>query len=259
MKKYPLAIQIHCLREDFAENPLRTFKMIKEMGYDGIELNYEHFIKHHTAAELKAALDEAGIPCYSMMLMLEALTPDKREDTLKDIFTLGVKNLVVGAVKFDRLKEEPGYADECIKGMIEMMELVKPYGIRTGYHAHDGDYINKINGVPFYEYVFMNTPDDFLMTVDTGNIMGGGGDPIECIKKFPKRAPIVHVKGYGSELKYLTPVWDSELDWKEFFRVAKEIGGAEIFYIEFGMRGDYTPIVRATLACKWLDQWVNEN
>ena len=78
----PVAIQVYSVRDDAAKDLYSTLKSIKEMGYDGVELNYEHFIKHHTAAELKAALDEAGLPCYSMMLMLEALTPDKRESTL---------------------------------------------------------------------------------------------------------------------------------------------------------------------------------
>ena len=258
MKRYPIAIQIHCLREDFKEKPRETLLMIKEMGYDGVELNVGNLkLDEHPIEQYKAWLDEAGLECYSMMLKLESFAEEKKEETLKMLLTLGVKNVVIGSVNFERLKEDPfGYANECVKKMTKMMELVRGYGLRAGYHAHDGDYLNLVGDVPFYEYVFMNTPEEFCMTIDTGNMMAGGGDPIECIKKFPGRAPIVHVKGYGKELKYTTPVWQSELDWEKFFTTARDEGGAEIFYIEFGARGGYTPVIRATLSCKWLEGWV---
>ena len=260
MKKYPIAIQIHCLREDFAEKPLETLKMIKEMGYDGVELNLGNLqLDKYTVEDYKAWLDEAGLECYSMMFGIDSMSAENKDKTLEVLLALGVKNVVIGSVKFDKLKEDPkGYADECVKAMIDMMELIKPYGLRAGYHAHDGDYLNKVGDVPFYEYVFMNTPKEFCMTIDTGNMMAGGGDPIECIKKFPGRAPVVHVKGYGKEKGYTTPVWESELDWVDFFNTARDIGNAELFYIEFGARGAYTPVIRATLSCKWLESWVEK-
>ena len=260
MKKYPIAIQIHCLREDFAEKPAETLLMIKEMGYDGVELNLGNLkLDEYPVEQYRAWLDEAGLECYSMMLGLDNMTDENKEETMKILLALGVKNVVIGSVRFDKLQEDPfGYADECIKGMVKMMEYVKGYGMRAGYHAHDGDYLNFVGDVPFYEYVFMNTPKEFCMTIDTGNMMGGNGDPIECIKKFPGRAPVVHVKGYGQELKYTTPVWKSELNWDEFFTTARDIGNAELFYIEFGARGGYTPVIRATLSCKWLESWVEK-
>ena len=257
MKKYPIAIQIHSLREDYAENPLKTFKMIKEMGYDGVELNIG--AAFDKAEEQKKYLDEAGLVCYSAMCGIADISAENIEKTTDNLITLGAKSLVVGSVNFEKLKADPkGYADECVAAMIAANDYVKARGLRAGYHAHDGDYLNKVGDVPFYEYVFMNTPEDFGMTIDTGNMMAGGGDPIECIKKFPGRAPVVHVKGYGKELGYTTPVWKSELDWVEFFKTARDIGKAETFYIEFGARGEYTPVVRATLSCKWLEGWVEK-
>ncbi len=256
MKKYPIAIQIHSLREDFAEDPLGTFKMIKEMGYDGVELLAGACFDE--AEKMRGYLDEVGLVCYSAMCGIDDIVPGKIEKAADALITLGAKSLVVGSVRFDKLKEDESYADECVKLMVEANEYLKSRGIRSGYHAHDGDYLNKVGDVPFYEYVFMNTPEDFGMTIDTGNMMAGGGDPIECIKKFPGRAPVVHVKGYGKELGYTTPVWKSELDWDEFFTVARDIGKAETFYIEFGARGEYTPVIRATLSCKWLESWLEK-
>ena len=226
------------------------------MGYDGVELNGNAF---KNAKEYKKQLDEAGLVCYSAMCSLDQIKPENIEDTTESLIVLGAKSLVVGSVNFEKLKIDPqGYADECVRAMIAANNYVMARGIRAGYHAHDGDYFNKVGEVPFYEYVFMNTPKEFGMTIDTGNMMAGGGDPIECIKKFPGRAPVIHVKGYGNELGYTTPVWKSELDWEEFFKVARDIGGAETFYIEFGKRGEYTPVIRATLSCKWLESWVEK-
>ena len=74
MKRYPIAIQIHCLREDFKEKPKETLLMIKEMGYDGVELNVGNLkLDEHPIEQYKAWLDEAGLECYSMMLKLHYL------------------------------------------------------------------------------------------------------------------------------------------------------------------------------------------
>ena len=90
------------------------------------------------------------------------------------------------------------------------------------------------------------------MVIDTGNTMGGGDDPIALLKKYPGRTPVLHLKGYGQEKDYETPVWESELDMEKLMTIALDECGAETIIIEFGKRGDYEPFQRAEESLIWL-------
>lgn len=257
MKKYKVALQVHSVREDFAERPFETLKKIKEMGYDGIEFNYGPR-GDYTAKELREALDKEGLVCYSAMGGWDAFSRENIEATADYLIQLGVQHIVIGQVNFAEIDENPACVKDIVEHMIWVNDYMKSRGLKSGYHAHDGDYTHTVDGVPFYEYVMANTPSDFGMTVDTGNIMGGNGDPIACLKKFPGRSPVLHIKGYGQEKGYTTPVWESELDWVDLFTTARDIADTEIFFIEFGKRGDYDPCDRAAKSCTWLREWVNK-
>ena len=255
MKKFGISLQIHSVREDFAENPFETIKKIGEMGYEGIEFLYGSR-QGYPAEKFLDALNEAGLVCHSTMIGWGEI--DELDAVIDYVKALNCPKIVIGSVPFDKLAgdDKKAMADEFIKVMKSVNERAKAAGLASGYHAHDGDYTKKIDGVPFYEYVLANTPKDFIMMVDTGNMQAGGGDPIACIKRFPGRTQILHIKGYNQITKYTTPVWESELDWVDLFNTAKNIGATEVFTIEFGARAEYIPLERAELSCKWLKEWV---
>lgn len=255
MKNYKIALQVHSVREDFAEKPFETLAEIAKMGYDGIEFNYGAR-GEYTAEEYRKALDKVGLKCYSAMGGWSDFSKENIDETAAYLAKLGVEHIVIGMVDFNIIDENPDAVNDIVLHMRWVNEHLKAKGFKSGYHAHDADYTHTVDGVPFYEYVMANTPTEFGMTVDTGNIMGGNGDPIACLKKFPGRSPVLHIKGYGKEKKYTTPVWESELDWIELFTTARDTSATEIFYIEFGARSDYDPKDRAAKSCEWLKSWV---
>ena len=257
MKNYKTALQVHSVREDFAEKPFETLAEIAKMGYDGIEFNYGAR-GEYTADQYRDALDEVGLRCYSAMGGWRDFSKENIDATAAYLSTLGVEHIVIGMVDFTVIDENPAMVEDVVAHMRWVNEHLTSLGFKSGYHAHDADYTHTVDGVPFYEYVMANTPSDFGMTVDTGNIMAGNGDPIACLKRFPHRSPVLHIKGYGEEKKYTTPVWESELDWTELFTTARDLADTEIFYIEFGARGGYDPKERAAKSCEWLKSWVEK-
>ena len=256
MEGLKMGLQVFALREAFAENPKDTFNKIAAMGYGGVEMTM--FSIDRDIREYVDGLAEAGLQCYSCLTSLESLESDMLQETLAQVKALDTDMVVIGSVDFARLKEESSYAEEAVKVMLQAMEVFKKEGIATGYHCHDGDFINRVGDVSFYEYVMEHTPSEFLMVLDTGNVQGGGGDPIELVHKYPGRTPTTHIKGYSQAKGYLTPVWESELDWEEFFPLVLSEGGAKVFDIEFGKRGDYDPFERAELSAKWLKEQLDK-
>lgn len=249
------SLQIHSVREAFEENPAEALKRVKAMGYEGVELNYPAMKKAGRPAALYAeALKDAGLKCFSFMISLEHVETDGLDYIIEYAKTLGTETMVIGAVNFRQLKEEPGYAQKALELIKMAAEAFEKAGFVTGYHNHDSDQYVVDGEKTFLEYLMSNTPNSFVMMLDTGNMLAGGGDPIAMVKKFPGRSPIVHIKGYGQAEGYTTPVWDSEIDWKEMIKTAVELGGTKIMSIEFGKRGDYEPFDRAEKSFVWLSE-----
>lgn len=254
MKTFKLGLQVHAVREAFAEDPKAALIRVAAMGYKGVEFNYAAMDK--PVEVYKEALEASGLECYSSMASWAQLQPDKLEETLRFHKELGVSTLLLGMVDAEALKNDPTFPEKAVAYMNELYEIFKKEGFSTGYHAHDLDFKEFVDGKPFYEYVCENTPKEFMVMIDTGNIQGGNGSPVDVIRKFPGRSPIVHIKGYSQAKDYTTPVWESEIDWDELFSEAVSLGNTSIFSIEFGKRGDYEPFDRAEKSLIWLKEQV---
>jgi len=252
MENLKLGIQMYALREDFHKDPYKTFKMVKEMGYSGVEFDYTSL--ELKASDYKAALIECGLECYGVLADWEYLQPDALADVMRYNHELGNDKLIIGAVPPEELVTAADAPVKVLSYMKELYTLLSKDGFVTGYHNHDSDFTMRYKGVPFYEYVMENTSDDFLMVLDTGNAMAGGANPIDLIKKYPNRTNIIHIKGYSQDKKYLTPIWESDIDWKDVIDTAIKFGKAKFIDVEFGLRGEYIPMERAELSAKWLIQ-----
>lgn len=248
MEKIKLGLQIHALREAFAEDHADTLAKIAKMGYEGVELNYWTFQQE---PEVYArSLKENGLECLGCMFLSRNF-----QDIDKIVHAgqvLGTDSAVISGLDAQRIREDAGYPPQAVEQMLAMQAKMKAVGIRTGYHSHDVDSKRLEDGRSFYEYVMDSTPSDFSMVIDTGNTMGGGDDPIALLKKYPGRTPVLHLKGYGKKDDYTTPVWDSEVDMEQLLTIALDECGTRTIIIEFGKRGDYEPFERAEKSLVWL-------
>lgn len=255
MSNVKMGLQIHAVREGFAEDPLGTLKRVKAMGYEGVELNYFAMENTGNTAKFYAdALKEAGLKCFSFMASWNHILPENLETTIQYAKDLGTKMMVIGSVNFERLQNEEGFAALALETIKNAAAAFENAGFVAGYHNHDSDQYLIDGEKTFLEYLMENMPESFVMMLDTGNMLGGGGDPIATVKKFPGRSPVVHIKGYGQAKGYTTPVWEAEIDWKEMMKTAVEVGGVQVMSIEFGARGDYEPFDRAQKSYYWLEE-----
>lgn len=250
MEKIRLGLQTHAVREAFDADPVKTIHRIAQMGYEGVELNC-WTIREDPQFYLDA-LKDAGLECFSCMATWEQLKRENLQNTVRLCKGLGIRDMILGSVEAEPLKNDPAYPLQAITYMNELRDRLAQAGIRTGYHSHDMDSIRTMPGKSFYEQVMENTPEDFCMVVDTGNTMAGGDDPVALLRQFPGRSPILHIKGYSQKKGYLTPVWESDADSTQLLNTAIDLGGTRIMVIEFGTRGDYEPFERAEKSLVWL-------
>ena len=255
MKKINLGLQIYSVREAFIDDPVGTLKRIATMGYEGVELNFGALEEDFQV--YKNALDEYNLSCFGAVVSWHYLQPDTLSDTLKGLTALGTNNFIIGSVNPSLILSEPDYPKKAVDYMNTLYESLSKEGFHIGYHNHAFDFESQYDGKSLYEYIIENTPDNFMMVLDTGNAQAGGGNPLELVRKFPNRTPIMHLKGYSSAQQLLAPVWDSDTDWETLIDEVLMVGGARILDIEFGTRGDYEPFERAEQSLNWLKNKLN--
>ena len=75
-------------------------------------------------------------------------------------------------------------------------ELCKKSGMKFGYHNHDFEFKEKIDGHDsVMTQILQNTdPQLVIQQLDIGNMYCGGGRALDVIKKYPGRFASLHVK-----------------------------------------------------------------
>jgi len=248
MADIKLGLQAYSVREAFEADPFDTLKKVRAIGYTGVEITLAA-IKHHGVDKVKAALAEAGLECYGILTGWSDMSDEKLADTIKTNGDLGSEFLVIGSVPSSQVTNIDE-VNAAVARMNEVTKLLREQGVVTGYHNHCGDHTNIIDGKSFFEHIFDNTPEDFVMLLDTGNALEAGVESIPTINKYPNRSPYLHIKGYSKEKGYLAYIGDDDFDWKATIECAIKVGGAKVFDVEFGKRGDYDPFERAESAFK---------
>ena len=96
----------------------------------------------------------------------------------------------------------------------------------VGYHAHPFDF-EKINGRFAWEILFSQTEPEVNMQMDVGNCLGGKGDPVSMLKKFPGRTRTIHIKEHQDK------TFESDF-YKEVFHLCETSSGTKWYIVEMG-------------------------
>ncbi|MBQ9975485.1 MAG: sugar phosphate isomerase/epimerase [Clostridia bacterium] len=244
-----LGIQTYTVREDFSENPEETMHRLKALGFDGIEINISPSSATRPASFFREGLKNADLECFGILVGWNDVQPDLLQGTIDYAKELGTDFIVIGSVPTSLVSTHED-AMKAVEYMCEILKVANSHSLKIGYHNHDTDFTHTINGKPFFEYVFDNTPKEFIMLLDTGNTKAGGYNPEEMLKKYPHRSPYLHIKGYSEEKKYLAYIGEDDIDWNNIIELAINTADSRIFNIEFGGRADYIPMERAEAAFK---------
>ena len=74
-------------------------------------------------------------------------------------------------------------------------ELCNKSGMKFGYHNHDFEFSESLDGETLYDIMMKNTdPKLVIQQLDIGNLYNGGAKASEIVKKYPTRFSSLHVK-----------------------------------------------------------------
>jgi sugar phosphate isomerase/epimerase len=268
-----VGVQLYSVRDEMKVDPMSTLRMIADIGYKNVEhAGYaDRKFYGYTASDFKKVLDDLGMKMPSGHTVLglqhwdaksKSFT-DEWKTTLEDAATAGQQYVISPwldeslRTKYDDLLHFLDLFNKC-------GELCKKSGLKFGYHNHDFEFQNSLNGKKIYDIILDHT-DPALVThqLDIGNMYGAGGRAAEVIKRHPGRFESMHVKdeikagdkgelgnGYESTIlgKGLVPV-------KEIIDAGRKTGGTKLFIIEQESYQGKTPIESVKEDLKIMKDW----
>jgi sugar phosphate isomerase/epimerase len=189
MKNIPIALQLFSLREESQKDFIGTLKKVSEMGYDGVEFaNYGGL----GAIDLKKTLDDYDLKAASSHVALTTLETDL-EEVIGYQQEIGSKHIVCPYLPPERRSKEDYYA--LIPILNKIGEQCFNAGITFSYHNHDFELFKLEDGETPLELLLTETNPKWVQTeLDIYWITKAGHNPVEWIKQYENRTPLIHLK-----------------------------------------------------------------
>lgn len=255
----PIGLQLYTLGEAPYKDLQGTLRTLAAIGYRTVETVG---LMNTTAAELRQALDSAGLACPSAHVPLQSdgTGPSLVGDTPRlaaDLHRIGAKYVVVPSLPVMPRRGEPlegedrlDFAGRAAREMTaddwrraaavlnDKGAALKREGLDLAYHNHDVEFAGH-GSKTGYDVLIENTdPDLVCFEIDVGWVAAAGVDPVPVLHAHPGRFLLMHVKDVKSSTVpgkafQMEPanVGAGALDWKAILPVAYDVG-VRYYYVE---------------------------
>jgi sugar phosphate isomerase/epimerase len=219
-----------------------VLQKVSEIGYRNLEAaNYqEGKIYGRTPSEMKKIVSDLGMTMQSAHVGgPRDYSKDSHEEAMdwwkkaaEDHAAVGATYLIKPSMPIpstlDELRVWCDYYNHIGK-------IAQSNGLVFGFHNHSREF-EKIEGKVMYDFMLENTdPGLFCMELDVYWAKKGGYDPVDYLKKYRGRFPLLHIKD-EKEIGQ-----SGDMDFKPIFKAAYA-QGMKGYFVEVE-RYDYEPIV----------------
>lgn len=245
----PIGLQLYTVGDELGKDLDGTLKTIAAIGYREVET--AGLPGTVDAAQLRAALDKAGLECRSTHFPLPLLLMDLAGQ-IKQAQQLGAQYLICSAPWVaDVTRFKPPAAGQGMEhsfmALLDSFTMddwrwnveqfnrigaeVKKVGLQFGYHNHGAEFRIFDGKVAFDEMLRGTDPALVAMEMDCGWVANAGHDPVDYLKRHPGRFHLLHVKDLKKGFKpntgfdiQGTEIGHGALDWPRIFAAAKAAG-----------------------------------
>lgn len=182
----PLGIQLYSVRDDIGPDRLEaTLERLAALGLTHVEPydilgdtdGLERALRH---SGLKASTAHANVVTLDEMAILEAAA------------RLGVETVIVPWVEPEGIADRAG-VERLAEAINASADRAAACGIRIGYHNHDFEFSQHVDGVPAYELLVSLLDPRAVLELDVYWAAVGGADVFELIPRLGEQVRYLHV------------------------------------------------------------------
>jgi len=242
----PIGIQLYTLGPDAAKDLDGTLKAIAAIGYKTVEL---HSLLGRTGAQMRTALDGAGLVCTSIHVQGRGQLDGDLAKLAGDLNAIGVKTAVMPSPRIPDRLQGKGLrevltqltADDYKMNadfLNEKAVVLAKSGIKLGYHNHNFEFAPLGSTAGLDIMIRRTDPKLVSFELDVGWVAAAGADPVAFLGKHKGRFSLMHVKDIKADTKPNfalqmdpTEVGSGKLPWKTLLPAAYA-AGVRGFYVE---------------------------
>jgi sugar phosphate isomerase/epimerase len=221
------AAQLYTLRNELEKDFPGTLRDLKKMGWSGVQISG---LRGYTADEISDVLKETGLKTAGMHISLAEINNNLAGvlDLAKEFNT---KDIIVPSLPAE-LKNELGYR-LLRSNLNEIANKIKSLGYTLSYHNHAFEFETEIEGKSSLEYLLEPTENNLLLAeIDVYWVKKGGFDPLQFIKPYANRMPIIHLKDMtNDEEKAFAEIGTGSIDFAPILTWGEQ-NGVEWYAVE---------------------------
>ena len=268
----PIGLQLYTVRVQLAKDFKGTLAQVAAVGYQEVEITPFY---HQKPAELKQTIEAAGLKAPSGHCGAEQLTGDVgaviasfREAGLQYMvcsFPASRPGKAQPTFAVGGTPHEPSFDTDDYKWLANLFNQTgakcQQAGIQFAYHAHNLDF-KVFDDQPALDQLMHDTdPKAVQLELDCYWAARAGKDPVDYMKRYAGRIPLLHIKDMEPGLKPTTNVIEGgdhdfievgrgTIDWKRIFAAAPQAGVKHYFVEQDTCDGP--PIESARISYEYL-------
>jgi sugar phosphate isomerase/epimerase len=237
-----VGIQTYTLREIFEPDPVGTLKMIKDVGYDYVELNRRNFAER-SVEDVALMVKDAGLYSPATHISYE-MAVQAPVETAKACQILGCKYAIIPWVDENRRGKNDWVRHA--KAFNEAGRIMADNGVRLAYHNHQFEFDDLGGGETAMDILLDQTsPDNLDFELDLFWTALATGDIASLFKKGSGRFKLCHIKDMKGDpapfaqsrdyadisKKLMVNVGEGNLPFESYFEL-NDVSGMEYFIAE---------------------------
>lgn len=181
------SVQLYSLREGIDADLAGTVARVRDIGYEHVEpyafvQNADGYAKAFADAGVTAPTGHAAV--------IDTEDPSVVFDAAVN---LGMDVVIDPFIPTDRWQTADD-AKRIAERVNALTEQAKGHGLRFGYHNHQWEFTNKVDGRPVYDLFVEELAPEVVLEVDTFWATVGGVDVPAVLRSLGDRVVAIHVK-----------------------------------------------------------------
>lgn len=185
-----IAVQLYTVRKELEKDVKGTLKRIAGIGFEAVETAF--WPKGMTIKQAGQYIKEAGL--FVSSAHIELPVGDQRAAMLEAAEAFECKRMIWHGWPEDIRYGTLDGTKQLIAVYNEANRFARANGLQFGLHNHWWEFKNKVGKKLVYEVLLERLDKDIFFEIDTYWVKVAGHDPAAIVKKFGKRAPLLHIK-----------------------------------------------------------------
>ena len=216
-----IGLELYSVRNAMRADPERTLAAVRAIGYTDVELLWSFGNFGRSPQQVRDTLAHEGLRAPSAHISPTTILVgwERSLDTAK---MLGHEYLIVPSLQADMgltLDDWREWADR----FNAAGAIARRAGVWLAFH-NEPDHMKPIDGkVPYDVFVERTDPSVVRLQLDTGNMLLGGGDPMQYLAKHRERYWSFHLKDAVADRSTDTELGTGVFDFKRFLAAIPDI------------------------------------